>query len=193
MKLLLKTFSLLPCTETGAFDSSAVEAFLEDKALVEVRDYMQVSADRSVWHLLVLYRPLQDASVYEASDGRRGSRRPPDLSTEHRETYEALRKWRNDKADAKGVSAFTLFSNAQLAAIAASRPRTLEALLHLRGIGHMKVKHHGEEVLALIERLSGPLAENVAPASEGKPSAARSQSGASQPLSGEGGGSDEHT
>jgi ATP-dependent DNA helicase RecQ len=48
------------------------------------------------------------------------------------------------------VPAYVVFPDAALAAIAAARPETGDALLDIRGVGPKKLEEFGEELLALL-------------------------------------------
>ncbi len=50
-----------------------------------------------------------------------------ELEPEHRAIFEALRKWRNERAKRDGRPPYVLFTNGQLANIARARPDTKAA------------------------------------------------------------------
>src|SRR6185503_10119126 len=62
---------------------------------------------------------------------------------------QALREWRLATAREHGVPAYVVFHDATLAAIAAARPKTLEDLRGISGIGAAKLERYGEALLAL--------------------------------------------
>jgi ATP-dependent DNA helicase RecQ len=64
--------------------------------------------------------------------------------------FEALRAWRATVARARAVPAYVVFSDATLAEIALSRPRTHEALLEVKGVGPRKLAEFGEALLAIL-------------------------------------------
>lgn len=106
-------------------------------------------------------RPLPlRASVLTASQGvsARGTERggvillPP----EHRELFDALRSWRLEEARNRGVSAFVVFADSTLRQIAQRRPRTLDDLPTISGIGPAKVARYGQAVLAIVGSCSDP-------------------------------------
>ncbi|MFO0584282.1 MAG: ATP-dependent DNA helicase RecQ [Anaeromyxobacter sp.] len=66
--------------------------------------------------------------------------------------FEALRAWRSTTARAKGVPAYVVFPDATLAAIAEARPRDLDALGEISGVGPKKLAEHGEAVLGLVKQ-----------------------------------------
>jgi DNA helicase-2/ATP-dependent DNA helicase PcrA len=63
---------------------------------------------------------------------------------------ERLRVWRRETAMSAGVAAFVVLPDAALVEIAASRPRSPQALLALRGLGPAKVEKYGQAVLNLV-------------------------------------------
>ena len=71
------------------------------------------------------------------------------------ETMDRLRRWRRETAQAAGVPAYVVFHDATLAAIALAKPRSVNDLLHVPGVGDAKLRKYGEEVL---EVLRGPTA-----------------------------------
>jgi DNA helicase II / ATP-dependent DNA helicase PcrA len=64
--------------------------------------------------------------------------------------YEALRRWRKDRASRDGVPAYVVFHDATLAAIAALAPRTSGELLSVSGVGPTKLERYGPDVLAVV-------------------------------------------
>ena len=61
-----------------------------------------------------------------------------------------LKTWRKTRAEEKAVDAFNVFTNAQLAAIAEKRPKGLDALTDLPGIGSGRAGKYGEIILKLV-------------------------------------------
>ena len=66
--------------------------------------------------------------------------------------FEALRAWRSGVARARGVPAYVVFPDATLAAIAEARPRDLDALAEISGVGPKKLAEHGEDVLVIVRQ-----------------------------------------
>ena len=62
---------------------------------------------------------------------------------------DALRAWRHATAREHGVPAYVVFHDSTLEAIAATRPRTLDDLRGLSGIGAKKLERYGEALLAI--------------------------------------------
>jgi ATP-dependent DNA helicase RecQ len=62
---------------------------------------------------------------------------------------EALREWRRLEAQRRSVPAYVVLHDRTLAALAAARPSTLDALLEIPGIGPAKLEAYGKDLLAL--------------------------------------------
>jgi len=65
-------------------------------------------------------------------------------------TYEMLRALRRRLAEARGIPAFLVFSDATLVDLVAKHPLDEEALLEVQGIGPKKVAQYGEALLAAL-------------------------------------------
>jgi ATP-dependent DNA helicase RecQ len=67
--------------------------------------------------------------------------------------FEALKTWRFERAD--GKPAYTVAPNTVLEEVLRRRPRSLEALIEIRGIGPAFCEKHGESLLAQLGTLDG--------------------------------------
>ncbi|MHB1690294.1 MAG: DNA helicase RecQ [Thiomonas sp.] len=76
------------------------------------------------------------------------------LSAEDFALFEALRAWRSGVAKEHGVPAYVVFPDTALQAIALARPRSLEQLRGISGVGDKKRDSYGAALLALIAQAS---------------------------------------
>jgi DNA helicase-2/ATP-dependent DNA helicase PcrA len=82
---------------------------------------------------------------------RTGGSHPADgAAGEGNPLFDALRRWRKERAARDGVPAYVVFHDSTLAAIAERSPRTRAGLLAVSGIGPAKLERYGDEVLALL-------------------------------------------
>jgi ATP-dependent DNA helicase RecQ len=81
--------------------------------------------------------------------GSPGSSAAPD--PEEESLFERLRELRKTLAKEEGVPAFVIFSDATLRDLSAKRPRNLEELLDVEGIGYSKRAKYGEAFLKALE------------------------------------------
>jgi superfamily II DNA helicase RecQ len=73
-----------------------------------------------------------------------------ELSEEDFAVFSRLRSWRKGAAEAEGVPVYTLFTNAQLAAMARRRVASLGDLQEIEGIGAARVEKYGAALLAIL-------------------------------------------
>ncbi|SEP18783.1 DNA helicase RecQ [Amycolatopsis saalfeldensis] len=78
----------------------------------------------------------------------RGKTAAVELPQEAAPLFERLRAWRAATAKEQGVPAYVIFHDATLRQIATERPRSLEALGTVSGVGENKLAKYGEGVLA---------------------------------------------
>ena len=87
---------------------------------------------------------------------RPGGRAPlsPAATPEVEKAEAALKAWRLERSRADKVPAFIVLNDRHLRAVAVARPRTLEELRAVDGIGPTKLDLYGEEILAVVDGLS---------------------------------------
>ena len=68
--------------------------------------------------------------------------------------FEALRRWRADKARQQGVPAYVIVHDRTLAELAEQRPQSRTELLEVTGIGQAKAERYGEELLELLAEVT---------------------------------------
>lgn len=83
------------------------------------------------------------------------SRSHASQGNEERGLFRELRQLRTELAAQAGVPPFMVFSDATLAELAAARPRSLDAMLDVKGVGEVKVERYGEAFLRLIRGAEG--------------------------------------
>ncbi|MCI9267231.1 MAG: DNA helicase RecQ [Lawsonibacter sp.] len=98
-----------------------------------------------------LSMPLRKDRVREKKPASKGTALPE--AGEER-LLAALRTLRARLAQAEGVPAYIVFSNATLADMARRAPRTMEAFLEVSGVGRVKAAKYGEAFLRVIQECS---------------------------------------
>jgi len=73
-----------------------------------------------------------------------------DLSPEEQQLFERLKAWRREEAREQGKPPYVIFHDSTLRAIAALRPRTMQSLATIDGIGEKKLERYGAQVLAIV-------------------------------------------
>lgn len=78
--------------------------------------------------------------------------------------YLALKDWRNRTARERGVPAYSIGRNAQLAELVLKAPKTMSALREVNGFGDAFCRNYGDEVLKMLAEVKPAEAD----AQEGK-------------------------
>jgi ATP-dependent DNA helicase RecQ len=68
-----------------------------------------------------------------------------------RELFEALRIWRRTAAASRNVASFVILGDRTLREIAAVRPSSLERLRTISGIGEVRFREHGAELMEIVD------------------------------------------
>ncbi len=71
--------------------------------------------------------------------------------------WEALRKLRRELAEEQGVPPYVIFHDATLAQMVAARPRSLDDLAHVSGVGATKLERYGRQFLAVLSDEAPPV------------------------------------
>jgi ATP-dependent DNA helicase RecQ len=70
--------------------------------------------------------------------------------------FEALRALRAELAREQNLPAYVIFHDATLRAMASQRPRSLDELARVNGVGASKLERYGERMLAVLRASAGP-------------------------------------
>lgn len=71
------------------------------------------------------------------------------------ECYTALREWRKTRALERGVESDVIISRETLWTLAERRPKTLDEMRSIRGLGEWRLGQYGKEILAVTSRYQG--------------------------------------
>lgn len=69
------------------------------------------------------------------------------------EIFEALKKWRKERAFRDRVKPYIIFSDTSLISISNVKPKSNEELLEIRGVGSKKVEAYGAEILEIVNSM----------------------------------------
>jgi len=94
--------------------------------------------------------PQPDSAVTKPSRERATSAVAMRASPADPQLFERLRQLRTELAEEEGVSAFLIFHDKTLKAIAGHKPVTPAALMEIPGIGPLKVERYGRRVLEVV-------------------------------------------
>jgi hypothetical protein len=97
-------------------------------------------------------RAISKAQVEEAAATRKPKEGPQYLESDiqHAELFEALRKWRAERAVEEEVPHYRILHQKILIQLAVTLPASLAALKEIKGIGGRTAEKYGDELLALV-------------------------------------------
>ncbi len=90
------------------------------------------------------------AAITSAGRVRGGGAATSQLTDEALDRFERLRAVRKQLADAEGVPAYIVFSDAALRGMAERRPLTPDEMLAVPGVGPVKLARYGDAFLAAL-------------------------------------------
>jgi superfamily II DNA helicase RecQ len=158
----------LPLGEDGTFDDEPLQVLLHERRALAVSEHFFVYEGRPTLALVVQYREQGSQEVARAGQpaSRRDERGAPEVAPEERVRFEALRRWRNERARKDGKPAYVLFTNEHLLQIVRTRPATPSALQAIDGIGEARVRDYADEVLAVLKAVPEAALPPVPPPKE---------------------------
>lgn len=142
----VKTFEIRLDREHLHADQEALNKFASTvdvrKSAVEL-----TGTDYKYWSVLLFYhdgRPVPKASekIFFAADTV--------LTAEEGKIYDALKDWRQVKAQTLNLPVFWVVSNTELVSIVKAKPQQVSDLINIRGFGAQKIAKYGEDIIALL-------------------------------------------
>ncbi len=141
--------------EEDGFDAGPLEEFC---AAHSVSGWTEHFFMRGGYPELVLVLQYEESRDRRRNGGGGPGRREGDprreLAPPARVAYDRLRQWRSLRARQDGVPVYVVFSNRELAAIAAARPESKEALRAIEGIGKGKAEKYAEDLFVVLASLA---------------------------------------
>jgi ATP-dependent DNA helicase RecQ len=142
-----KTIELFRLVDRGGCRHQKLVAYL-DETIEPCGTSCDVCTGRGIDTLVAAGKPIATA---------RGTLRAPGMAGVDADfdptCFEVLRSLRKRLADAEGVPAYIVFSDAVLRQMAARRPATRAELLALSGVGPAKLERYGDAFLAALRDL----------------------------------------
>ncbi len=106
---------------------------------------------------------LEESTTYESNNRESRKNQPAakeatpamvNVGLEDTPLYKELKQYRLETSKAEGNKAFFVFSNAQLEAIIAAMPKTLEDVRKISGFGEEKCRRYGNAILEIVKKYS---------------------------------------
>jgi len=113
-----------------------LNAFLKAHKILEIEQKLTSNKNGSCWCFCIRY--LEEAHVFSGSKGKVDYRQMLDDSTFRK--FARLREIRKKVAATEGISAFIVFTDEELVALANLEEITVRSMLGIKGIGEKKVE-----------------------------------------------------
>ncbi len=123
--------------------NEALNQFLRSKKVVQIEKQLLSSDGGSFWCVCITY--IEPSVVDRASKEKVDYMKT--LSPEVFSVFSILRKIRKEIAEKENVSAFVVFTDSELATMAAMEELTIEHIKNMSGIGRSKVDKYGIPLL----------------------------------------------
>lgn len=137
--------------EEDGFDAGPLEEFCAGHSVSGWTEHFFMRGGYPELVLVLQYEELGDRRRNGPRGPGRRERDPRrELTPPARVAYDRLREWRSLRARQDGVPVYVVFSNRELAAIAAARPGSKEALRAIEGIGKGKAEKYAEDLFVVL-------------------------------------------
>jgi superfamily II DNA helicase RecQ len=141
---------------------SELNAFMAQARVLSVQRQLVADGASSYWAVCVetVSGPGPMAAALRAPPGRTTQVDYKQiLSPLVFERYAALREWRKQVAQREAVPVYAVFSNEQLAAMAAGPAASKAELAQIEGVGPARLDKYGEQVLRQLQMLLNPIGQ----------------------------------
>ena len=117
-------------------------------------EYPVLKLNDDSWQVLRGRREVRLTRSGAATGSRKSKAEEVSWEGVNQPLFDALRDWRRGVAARKAVPPYTIFHDGTLRDISRARPTTLDGLHQISGVGEARLRDYGEEVLAIVARVS---------------------------------------
>lgn len=145
--LKLKVFTFRFSESKDGFDDEIMQVFIADKEVIEFSEHFFVYDKIPYLTVILSYRDMDRdrRKIISREDPRK------ELDGIEKETYDALRAWRSQRARQEGIPPYMIANNKQLAGMIKKRIMGKSGLSGIMGFGESKVSQYGEEILTVLK------------------------------------------
>ena len=156
---MLKIFTITFEDNVESFNDSILTNFLADKEVIKWESHFFERKNDYFWTVIIEYTAVSPSSrsVSGKTEPKREEEYKALLTENDWPLFKVLREWRGETSKKEGVPPYIIFTNMQLAKIAVTRPKSLNALQEIEGIGTAKRARYGPALLQLIASYGLPV------------------------------------
>lgn len=137
--------------EIKEFKNEIIEKEIENKNILNYKVELISMENEFFWTFFIEYKNLDGLEKVEANKEKK-------LTEAEEVLLSKLKEWRSTIAKEKGVPSYVVAKNEHLFEIIKKKPKTLQELKNINGIGEKKVKDYGEKILEILKNFYG---ENI--------------------------------
>jgi len=146
----VKVFHIRLTKENLQSDQDNLNDFLDSVSIKKIESEL-ITGQPNFWSILLFYEE-KGTELHKPSD-KIAVITEDQLTEEEKYIYNALRKWRNDKAISQNLPSYVIAHNTQLMTIAKVKPQTLDDFINIKGFGGQKVAKYGEDIIAVLNSI----------------------------------------
>ncbi|PIE91439.1 MAG: hypothetical protein CR997_00880 [Acidobacteria bacterium] len=136
----------------GNFNDQVLQEFLSAKQVCEIKHYFFQHESQKYLVFCITYH-LQ--AVKQSQKMKKGGGPKEDWRSKVKEEdlplFNTVRDWRMAQARKEGIPPYVICTNMQLAKIIAKKPKSLNQLSQVEGIGSSKIKKYGAALLSFFK------------------------------------------
>lgn len=147
---MIKLFTLRFSEKIDGFDDEQVRGFMADKTVIAIENWFFMKHNIPYLTIMLTYEPTPAAGDSRSPVGDQNAKQEDyrkHLTDESIPLFNLIRDWRNERALKDAVPKYVVMTNKQLAEIAVKAPDTLSGLSAIDGIGKVKLKRYGRDIL----------------------------------------------
>lgn len=130
-------------------DQEAINTFMESVTVKKTATQF-VIGQPDFWSVLVFYDNGKSHRNGAKESDKLSVDSEDELTVDEKQILGALKQWRKDRAKEVNVPEYIVCRNAELITVSKTRPRTMEELLKIKGIGNQKIAKYGDDIIAVV-------------------------------------------
>lgn len=154
----VKLFNTRIDADTIVADQQAINSFMETVTVKNTATQF-VNGAPDFWSILIFYENGEEhipkkvktvETIVTPEKAVTPESADVPLTEEQNQILLALKTWRKDKANEMQQPEFMIFSNATLLGLVKAKPRKMNELSQVKGIGEAKITRYGDDLMAIL-------------------------------------------
>ena len=130
----------------GEFKNELLDRNINNKKIETYKAELIKVNEKFFWTVFVKYDELEGIEIFKDSNI---------LNEAETSLLGNLKEWRSEEAKKQGIPSYVIAKNEHLISIVKNKPKTLQDLKLINGIGEKKAKDYGEKILEIVKKFYG--------------------------------------